>query len=227
MAKAGRKRKTGKREPNGRASRVGAGDAMRVVVLAQPHRACLPAEARRDHRAESALGRLFLTGRITQAECEAGERLAGRKAAFDRALASPPPVRSAAGQMVAERLTADDAKDLPNAETRTADIPLTEEERAERALAGWSSAEALVWGAVRCSRHAFSMVMRVVVEGLDLDRRAGTYVDDLGAVRAALGSLAVHWGLDEEARAASAHAGRLRVAVDGVEIRREKRRLAG
>lgn len=223
MAKAGRKRNATKRQPNGQPSRVGSADIMRAVALAQPHRAGLPAEARRDHRAENALGRLFLKGMISEAECAAGERLAARKAAFGRELASPSRARSPAGQMVADKVSSEDWERLERA---LSDALEDEEDRRERVLGQWASAETLVWGAVGCVRERFGLVMRVACEGLDLDRGAAGFRADLGWLRAALSALARNWGLDEEERMADGARTRLRVAVDGVEISRRNKRKA-
>ncbi|WP_040577214.1 hypothetical protein [Methylopila sp. M107] len=222
MAKAGRKRKQNvKRQASGQPSRAGAGDVMRLVVLSQPHRRGLPVEARRDHRAESAVGRLFLTGQITASECEAGERLAARKAAFDRALAAPPGMRSAAGQMVAERLSGEDVSQV---DVRLGDAPESEEDRAARALAQWGAAEGLVWGVVQCCKADFALVMCVVIEGRDIDRREDGWGLRLVVLRNVLRALAREWRMDEAEETAGERARRVRVAVDGVEIRRDNRR---
>lgn len=218
MAKAGRKRKTGRREPNGRVTRVAAADAMRVVALSQPHRRALPEEARRDQRAESALGRLFLAGRISQAQCEAGERLAARKRAFSQALASPGGVaRSWAGRMVASTFSSDDAPQ----DQRTPGVEANAETEAERraaALAHWDEAETCVWDGVGRVKERFAAVIAVVVEGRDIAGAGRAACVELDWLRMGLSALARLWALDEEGEAGAPGLRPMRLAIGGREV---------
>jgi hypothetical protein len=73
--RAGRKRKSGQREPNGRLKPEKRPDD-RVKTSRQPHRRALPDDMRLDERAESPLGRMNLRGEI-DADCyDAGARYA-------------------------------------------------------------------------------------------------------------------------------------------------------
>lgn len=101
----GRKRKTGMRTPNGRLSRSKAAvdqqrQGERATGLAQPHRRMVPETKRGDQRAGTLIGRLYLAGIITEAQCEAGERWAAVMHALHCVLASPSTVGSTIGQMV-------------------------------------------------------------------------------------------------------------------------------
>jgi hypothetical protein len=74
MARTGRKRKHGRRNRSGDLARPAVN--YRALAAQQPHRRILPEAQRLDHRAGTALGTLFLTGRISEQACEAGERYA-------------------------------------------------------------------------------------------------------------------------------------------------------
>lgn len=67
----GRKRKTGKREKNGRIQREKNTDP-KIISLTQPHRRGVPADKRHDQRAENPFGRLNLINAVTDAEYDAG-----------------------------------------------------------------------------------------------------------------------------------------------------------
>lgn len=73
--RAGRKRKSGQREPNGRLKPEKRPDD-RVKTSRQPHRRALPDEMRLDERAESPLGRMNLRGEIDGDCYDAGARYA-------------------------------------------------------------------------------------------------------------------------------------------------------
>jgi hypothetical protein len=83
----GRKRKAGRRHPNGELVR----DRLdpRAVVLAQPHRRRLPAMLRLDQKAEAPLGGLNLVGVITDAQYVAGRRYAEIVARYRIVIQSP------------------------------------------------------------------------------------------------------------------------------------------
>jgi hypothetical protein len=70
VIRVGRKRKQGKREPNGRAQRVY--ENPKAQVAQQPHRVLVMAEYREWPEAESRFGRLMLNKHITPAQYEAG-----------------------------------------------------------------------------------------------------------------------------------------------------------
>jgi hypothetical protein len=72
MARIGRKRKHGQRHRSGDLARPAVD--YRALAAQQPHRRILPEAQRLDQRAGTALGTLFLTGRISEQACEAGER---------------------------------------------------------------------------------------------------------------------------------------------------------
>ena len=67
----GRKRKIGRREPNGRVQRVKAIDP-KAVAKRQPHRRGVPAALAHDPKAECMMGRLCLNGLISETQYEAG-----------------------------------------------------------------------------------------------------------------------------------------------------------
>lgn len=71
MARAGRKRKHGPRQPNGQPSRTGARENMLAVVRNQPHRKRF-GDLSHDHRAECELGRLFMDSVIERHHYDAG-----------------------------------------------------------------------------------------------------------------------------------------------------------
>jgi hypothetical protein len=107
MGKAGRKRKSGAREPNGRVQRV-AEDANLDQFKERMRRYHLSERDARDQRSSTVIGRLLLqhiaSGSkievgITEAEYEAGARFAADSTAYARCLQSP------RGVGVAETLT--------------------------------------------------------------------------------------------------------------------------
>lgn len=191
MAKAGRKRKSGvKREPNGRSARAGSADVMRSLAMSQPHRRGL-GDAALDQRAESVIGRLRLAGRISEAECDAGEKLRRVRHAFMAELAGPRPVASASGQMVAPSLRSEDADVAPM--TLEAD----REARREAVLRQWDRAERALWRALDYQRCAFATVLDVACDNHPVPTDA-----HLVWLRLGLKALAEHWRLEDPAEGA-------------------------
>ena len=78
MARAGRKRKPGQREPSGKRQRVYSDDAARRQTAAQRKRYGLRGADLLDDGAGSVLGRAFLSGQITEQQYEAGEEFLRR-----------------------------------------------------------------------------------------------------------------------------------------------------
>ncbi|UOK73002.1 hypothetical protein [Ancylobacter polymorphus] len=130
MAKRGRPRKAGKRTASGQLSRstiavLERGE--REAVMAQPHRASLPEELRMDQRAESVIGRMFLTGAISEAQYWAADRWRALVAQFHVVLATPMTTGSMLGRMVAPAAGQEEA-------SGTDERRETEEEMRERVL---------------------------------------------------------------------------------------------
>ena len=222
MAKSGRKRKNvSKREKNGRSQRTGRTaerDRVMTVALEQRRRHGLAGEAARDSRAESPLGRMLLTGRLSSAEHQAGERLRARRAAFLAELDGPRVACSAGSAMVANTLRSEDADRL--VENRS-DRPETPAERRERVREQWAEAKDAALAALGGSRAGLALLMRVACELVDPQGEAEAVV-----VRMALRRLAARWGLAEPGGDGPREPGRpsepglrpLRVALDGREL---------
>lgn len=105
MAKRGRKPKAFPRTPSGQLSRSQVAMIFRTSreeTMNQPHRALVPEAMRGDQRAESVLGRLYLKGHITQAECWAGEKWRALMAEFSRVLCTPVTKGSVLASMISE-----------------------------------------------------------------------------------------------------------------------------
>lgn len=193
MARRGRKRKDGLRTPSGHLSRSAAAMAQRneiAMTQNQPHRRSVPKDMRSDQRAESVLGRLYLTGKISERECWAGEAYRSAMASFARIVASPVLPNSALSSMVAPGMeTPAEADHLSN------ETPLTPEEKEDKAFGAFDDIMAIV-GA--CERNGgqikgrlFSLVDDVVMRDL-LPDRVG-----LTKLRFVLQSLASHWNMAE------------------------------
>lgn len=92
MARAGRKRKHGRRQPNGQLSRdrSAARDDVFAVARMQPHRRRF-GENFRDQKAESELGRLCLDGIISEPQYRAGQAYLALVIAMRRAIMAPKP----------------------------------------------------------------------------------------------------------------------------------------
>ncbi|BAF86834.1 hypothetical protein AZC_0836 [Azorhizobium caulinodans ORS 571] len=184
---AGRKRKITQRQPNGQPKRLPRSerrDAIMGVAMEQPHRRWLPEGARKDQRAESALGRLFLAGLITEPECWAGERLRRVLHEFHIVLATPMTASSAA-IMVASPVQQDAEGDLMAAER-----PETEEERRDRVLASFDRATSVL-KRVENSRSA--------IRDIDALLLRDQVPQDIQPTRRGLAALASMWRLNEPA----------------------------
>lgn len=184
---AGRKRKGGHREPNGKPQRAEAAarvQAITDVVTGQPHRKWLPEGARLDQRAESAIGRLFLAKLISQPECWAGERFRGILREFHVVLASPM-TASAAAIMVSSGVQQDAEGDLMAAERQE-----TDEERRDRVLAAFDKVQRALRGLEDS---------QVVVRDLDALLLRDLVPDDIGPVKTGLLALAAMWRMEEPA----------------------------
>ncbi len=98
VARKGRKRKMRARHPGGQLI-----DEDRIspsaIAAQMPHRAWLPKEVRLDQRAESPLGRLALTGRISRGQYLAGRRYASIVAKYKIIIDAPGSPKSIAGIM--------------------------------------------------------------------------------------------------------------------------------
>jgi len=186
---AGRKRKQTSREPSGKVQRSSAAaraKSVTDVVTAQPHRnwlrkgmdtgRCL------DQRAESALGRLFLAGMITEPQCWAGERLRNLLREFHVVLASPV-TASAAAIMVS-----DGVENPEEADYLAAECPETDEERRERVLYQFDAAKRAL---------GYAQEPRTVVSQIDALLMWDTCPDDLTHIRAGLSELAALWRMTE------------------------------
>lgn len=83
----GRKRKSGYREPSGRAMRIEVN--YREMAALQPHRRDLPENIRTSERAESVIGKLNLLKVLDEQQYEAGRRFAVITGAFRAAIQVP------------------------------------------------------------------------------------------------------------------------------------------
>lgn len=185
MARSGRKRKVTGREPSGapqRACRAERRDAVMGTAMEQPHRRWLPEASRLDQRAESALGRLFLAGLITEPECWAGERFRTLLREFHVVMASPVTVSTAAV------MVANGVETPAEADHLAAERPETEEERAERVLRMFGSAKQRL-SRLECGGRAVRDIDALVMRDVVPHR--------LDAVRAGLRALAKMWHMDD------------------------------
>ncbi len=87
MARAGRKRKQGRRSPNGDLARPAVNYA--ALAALQPHRRVLPPDARLSQDATTELGRAFLRRQITEPEHLAGQEYARRIGQYVATIAGP------------------------------------------------------------------------------------------------------------------------------------------
>jgi hypothetical protein len=97
MARAGRKRKQGRRHPSGKLVRQASAVNYRAMAAEQPHRRDLPVDKRQDRLAASNFGRMHLTGRINELQHLAGERYAMVVGAY-RATIQGPKAMSGSGR---------------------------------------------------------------------------------------------------------------------------------
>ncbi|ABS68929.1 hypothetical protein Xaut_3702 [Xanthobacter versatilis] len=182
---AGRKRKAGRRTADGRLAKKPRPQRVRDitdVATSQPHRSWLKEGQRRDQRAESTLGRMFLADLITEPECWAGERLRSIIREFHVVIAAPI-TASTAAIMVAEGM------EIPaEADHLAAERPETEEEKRDRVLAQHAGAMAVLdrleWG-------------RQITSELDALLMRDAEPEHLRLVKAGLHALAAFWRMAE------------------------------
>jgi hypothetical protein len=97
----GRKRKIGARKPSGDLITPDRDVDVKAVAQAMPHRRGVVVELRHDPKAESALGRYHLSGKITEWEYEAGTWYAVTVSRYRAVISAPnPSPRSNAGVLV-------------------------------------------------------------------------------------------------------------------------------
>lgn len=138
---AGRKPESGARTPSGQLSRSKEATAQRsrlTETMEQPHRRAVAKDMRRDQKAESELGRMFLAKVITEEQWAAGDRYRGLMRDFSSVLATPMSNASALSSMVASG-----TEDPAEADYLSTEVHETPEERGERVLAAYD-------GATRC-----------------------------------------------------------------------------
>lgn len=195
MARRGRPRKPGKRYPSGGlVPRHPDDDPYRALSAQQPHRRSVPENLRLDHRAESLLGRLFLSGVLAAAgddpaaspskaelRYEAGARYAAIVGSY-RAVIGTPAGTSGSGRGFGCVIDATRDDDACRLEPETCAC-LRRKVRYEAAF------EALM----KVGQRAAKAVARVAIHGEAL--RAGEIVYLIGG----LDVLVVHFGLTTHA----------------------------
>ncbi|MDR6953802.1 hypothetical protein J2X65_003165 [Ancylobacter sp. 3268] len=179
----------GKRTPSGKLSestderaKRGLGD-VRSVVMSQPHRAGLGKDRRMDQRAATAIGRLFMTGRIDEAEYWAAERWFRLIGEFHQIMATPITTTTVLGTMAAG-----DRGDR-DGDVGAAERPETEEERRERVLGHHGSAMNILRG-TSDHRAVFRTLEAVVLYDCPIGGEA-----ELIVLKEGLSALARFWRL--------------------------------
>lgn len=185
MARRGRPRKQGKRFPSGKLSEKPRD--VRDVVCAQPHRRGLAEDLRRDQRAETEIGRLFLSGLISEAKYWAAERWRGVVREFHVVLATPMQRSSALASMVAPGM-----EETQEADHLAAERPETEIEKRKRVLKAHGAAMRAI-RSVAESGSVFAVLEAVVIE----DRPCGEMEMDL--LKRGLSALCWHWRMEDRA----------------------------
>lgn len=175
MPRAGRKRKAGRRQPNGQLarSRPAAREDLLAVVKSQPHRRRY-GELAHDHRAECELGRLFMEGLIEQHHYDAGVEY--RTIVRDMRIAICAPQGNPT------------AMDLNRAGGRANDSDADDAKRANKARSAYSDAYRTLGDA---GRDALLAVNDVVVWDMNRSVMRG----GIDALRSGLKSLAKHFGM--------------------------------
>lgn len=157
MARTGRKRKAGKREPNGKPSRAGVQRrSPKLDTLEQPHRRMLGAKAG-DQAAATALGSAYLVGLITAEQYEAGQRWGALVGQMHAALAAPVRVGSTLGHIVAPGI-----EEPPELESRGE--PEADEDRCDRVL-GSSDGDRRYGGQYDRAKAAITSAYGAVIPG--------------------------------------------------------------
>lgn len=181
MAKKTR-RKQAKRTASGQISRAGINQDPRVTALAQPHRRWLPENMRKDQRAESALGRLYLAGFLTEGQVVAGERWRRLMADYAQVIDAPRPSCGVLARMIEEK-AGPDTEPPPDDDLKN-DIALSEEEFRDKTLEAVRTARQEV-----SARDASGIVQRnltrVVIDDTD--------VQDITYLIVGLHALATFW----------------------------------
>lgn len=186
-SKRGRPRKTGTRTASGQLSRSTMAvleRCERETVMAQPHRASLPEALRMDQRAESVIGRMFLTDAITEAQYWAADRWRVLVAQFHVVLATPMATGSLLGRMVAPAIGQEEA-------SGTSECRESEEEMRERVLAQHGAA----MRTIRALDSA-ALIFRTMEEVILRDRACGTL--DAAHMQRGLDALARLWKLSDD-----------------------------
>lgn len=182
----GRKRKMGKREPNGRISRADTQRDVREVALSQPHRRWLPEGKRSDQGAECIVGSAYLASLITEPQSWAAAKYRRLVDEFHQVLATPVTRQSASAVGVTASL-----ETPAEADHLAAIVQETPEERAERVIETMNAVTRL-FGKLDDGKSLRRELDAVVLEGAP--------ITSLAFLRAALGELARLWRLDVDAR---------------------------
>ena len=186
MARRGRPRKMGKRKPCGRltdAEQRAMRKDVRTTVMEQPHRRWLDGPSRRDQRAETEIGRLYLAGMLTEPKYWAAERWRSIVEQFHVVMATPVRPGSQLGGMVASGVGQDEESGKNELET--------DEERHRRVL--WQ--HGLAMAAIRSV--AYSASVFEAMERVILDDRPCT-ARDLVLLDRGISALCHMWKMTEE-----------------------------
>ncbi|MFD2248918.1 hypothetical protein FHS82_001032 [Pseudochelatococcus lubricantis] len=176
------RRRQAKRTPSGAISRAGINQDQRATVLAQPHRRWLPETARKDQRAESALGRLYLAGYLTEGQVVAGERWRRLMADYARVIDAPRPTSGVLARMI-EEAAGPDTEPPPDDEAGQGGA-VSDEEFRDFVLEAFRSARNEI--AARDASGAVAMsITQVVIDDMD--------VRDITHLIVGLHSLATFW----------------------------------
>lgn len=179
MSRPGRKRKAGKREPNGKPSRIGhrilgEQDAMSVAVDYRQRVFGIPNHAVLDQKAATMLGRLCMQGEISNTQWEAGEEWARLLNARYAAINAPRGFKTATGG----RSPMTDERDEHNFRTTKAEL-----DAANNAVSGYGQLPPVQ------ARERFEALRMVIIEQLHVPHLHGS-------LRVALNGLARHFGLE-------------------------------
>ncbi len=125
--------------------------------MAQPHRSWLAEDKRKDHRAETQIGRLLLAGRISEPKYWAAERWRSIVRQFHLVMATPVQAGSTLGGMVSSGNDQDVAGDVMAAER-----PESDEEKRKRVLAQHGRAMSAMRALPGCAQ-IFATMERVII----------------------------------------------------------------
>lgn len=198
LGRRGRKRKSGRRHPSGGLVAAERFPDDQVRASRQPHRRGLDVDDRLSEKAESAFGRLFLAGRISEQQHEAGLRYAAVVGSYRAVIGAP---RSVSGSGHGFECVIEDPT-----ETRERVFGLV---MTVRRGACWDDDEpcpcrrrkahydAAFEHLMAVGQRAAKMVSRVAVHGEELPDGFFVYLV------AGLNALAAHFGLTERRRGSS------------------------